>query len=293
MKKSIPAGKKVAKPTRPPVVIEHPIQVLPSKHKSHNSKLTMGLPEFSKSGELQTSSSKKCKNFQYFHMQLLSMKFLSLKAPTDPNDDGDEPYTPFDDDEESFSSSNYNSAPTTTAQSRPNEDLESQMEVLNRQIAQRQLEIQSLAQQKVLELNEEQATRIYEKITVPHDLSDILSKISNKQASDVQSMDVDDDDDEYVPTPMSGNDYRAGASYSAGMSQPAPIVNAMMDIDERVSLFQAQTQSNDDKPSRLATMTEADLMKLVPDGALQAPPAPNISEASPAIPGLEDDYEMN
>lgn len=177
------------------------------------------------------------------------------------------------------------------------------MEIINRQIAQRQLEIQSLAAGASLELNEEQATRIYEKITVPHDLSEILSKISKTDMKPMEIDDNDDGDDEYVPTPMGSVEYRAASSYSA-VSQPAPIVSSMMDIDERVALFQgippAPMIGNlpNDQPSRLANMTDADLMKLVPDGALEAPPAPNISgeRTQPAIPipGLEDDdYEMN
>lgn len=225
---------------------------------------------------------------------------MSILAPDDPNDDGDEPYTPFDDDDEPFIPPSYK-PPTATTQRGPGDDLESQMEIINRQIEQRQLEIQNLAQQKAMELNEEQATRIFEAITVPHDLSEILSKINEKQESETKPMEVDnnDEDDEYVPTPMGSMEYRAAASYSA-MSQPAPIVNSMMDIDERIAMFQAIPPApgisgipNNDQPSRLASMTEADLMKLVPDGALEAPPAPIIS-TQPSIPGLEDDdYEMN
>lgn len=177
------------------------------------------------------------------------------------------------------------------------------MEIINRQIEQRQLEIQNLAQQKAMELNEEQATRIFEAITVPHDLSEILSKINEKQESETKAMEIDnDEDDEYVPTPMVSMGYQA-ASYSA--MQSAPIVSSMMDIDERIAMFQGIVPPapgiisgipNSDQPSRLASMTEADLMKLVPDGALEAPPAPIISgeRLQPAIPGIEDDdYEMN
>lgn len=169
------------------------------------------------------------------------------------------------------------------------------------------MEIQSLAQQKALELTEDvqQASRIYENISVPHNLSEMLSTISKSQAGDMKQMDVDDDDgdDEYVPTPMSFGYGAAGASYSAASSQPAPIVNSMMDIDERVAMFQGPlpTQmetSAQDQPSRLANMTAADLMAMVPDGALEegAPPAPKISmdRKQPTIPGLDgnDDYEM-
>lgn len=162
------------------------------------------------------------------------------------------------------------------------------------------MEIQSLAKQKAMELNEEQATRIYENISVPHNLSEILSTITKNQASEMKSMEIDDDDgdDEYVPTAMGNMEYRAAASYSA-ISQTAPIANSMMDIDERISIFQGpsvmSSQPSDDQPSRLASMTDADLMKLVPDDAFEAPPAPKISgeRKQPSIPGLDDgDYEM-
>lgn len=170
---------------------------------------------------------------------------------------------------------------------------ESELDRINRQIEQRQMEIQSLAQQKVMEIDVEQATRIFENINVPANLTEMLSAISK---SETKPMDVDnDEDDEYVPTPMGGTQYRASASYSA-MSQPAPIVNSMMDIDERIAhLPMFQTPSVEEQPSRLATMSDADLMKLVPDDALEAPPPPNISgdRSQSSIPGLDgDDYEM-
>lgn len=220
---------------------------------------------------------------------------LNFSAPNETNDDGDEPYTPFDDDDRSLSPPNYNATTSTAAAVtiKPvvSEDLESQMEIINREIEQRQMEIQSLAQQKVMEINEEQATRIYENISVPHNLSEILSTITSR---DVKPMELEDNDDEeeYIPTPMTGY---AAPSYSA-MSQPAPIANSMMDIDERIAIFQAgpvEILQGDDQPSRLSNMTDADLMKLVPDGALEAPPAPKIS--GPPIPGLEDDddFAMN
>ena len=161
------------------------------------------------------------------------------------------------------------------------------MEIINREIEQRQMEIQSLAQQKVMEINEEQASRIFENISVPANLSEMLSTISSRDMKPIQ-IDDGDDDEEYVPTPMTGY---AATSYSAA-SQPVPIANAMMDIDERISIFQSVPEMQvDDQPSRLSNMTDADLMKLVPDGALEAPPAPKIS--GPPIPGLDEDFEMN
>lgn len=214
--------------------------------------------------------------------------------------DGDEPYTPFDEDDEVLAPPGYN---TVTVEAKTaSEDFESQMKMINREIEQRQMEIQSLAQQKALELTEDvqQASRIFENISVPHNLSEMLSTISKSQASDMQPMDVDDDDgdDEYVP--MSYGYGAAGASYSAASSQPAPIANSMMDIDERIAMFQgSQVESSaQDQPSRLSNMTAADLMAMVPDGALEegAPPAPKISmdRKQPTIPGLDgdDDFEM-
>lgn len=262
------------------------------KHKSHNSKLTMGLPEFSKSGELQpVSTSRKCK-LQGFHLVIHEFILIfPLSAPLDTNDDdGDEPYTPFDDDDELVLPPVFKPTPSKSS----NADIENEMEKITREIEQRQMEIQSLAKQKAMELNVEQATRIFENISVPHNLSEILSTISKSEA---KPMELDnDDDDEYVPTAsMSSMEYNASASYSA-MSQAAPpIVNSMMDIDERIALFQAPTMIEDAQPSRLANMTDADLMKLVPDDAFEAPPPPNISgeQNQLAIPGLDADYEMN
>lgn len=59
VKRAAALMKKVSKTSRPPG--DNPIQAMFAKHKSTSSKLTMGLPEFSKSGELQTTSTRKCK----------------------------------------------------------------------------------------------------------------------------------------------------------------------------------------------------------------------------------------
>lgn len=156
------------------------------------------------------------------------------------------------------------------------------------------MEIQSLSMQKVNDIDEKEASRIFENIVVPHNLGEMLSTISKNQANEMKAINIDDndDDDEYVPIPMASvADYRSAASYSAINQQQQPIVNSMMDIDERIAMFQSPV---DEQPSRLASMTAADLMKLVPDGAFEPPPPPIISELKqPTIPGLgDDDYEM-
>lgn len=160
------------------------------------------------------------------------------------------------------------------------------------------MEIQSLAKQKLHELDEEEASRIFETINVPHNLSEMLSTISKNQTNEIKSMEIDDDDDEYVPIPMANTmEYRSAAGYSAINQQQQPVANSMMDIDERIAMFHSpphQTMPVDEQPSRLASMTAADLMKLVPDGAFEPPPAPIISEhKQPSIPGLgNDDYDI-
>jgi hypothetical protein len=172
------------------------------------------------------------------------------------------------------------------------------MEKLEREIQERQNEIQTLA---ALELNEEQATKIFENISVPHNLSEILSTIKASE-NDPKSIDIDDEDEEYVPmsTKSSGISYRASTSYVNSMTQQQPpIVNSLMDIDERITLFRQELpglnnlpiSSPNEQPSRLALMSDADLMKLVPDEALgEAPPPPIISNEPSSIPGLE--YEQ-
>lgn len=169
------------------------------------------------------------------------------------------------------------------------------MEQLNREIERRQMEIQTLAQQKALELDEEQATKIFEQIRVPHNLSEILSTI---KASEPKPMEIDEDDDDEEYVPISGasksgiHEYRPSTSYP-NVIQQAPIVNSMMDIDERINLFRQEMPAVTEQPSRLASMSDADLLALVPEDALQAPPPPIISSNSISelsIPGLE--YEM-
>lgn len=214
-----------------------------------------------------------------------------LKIAPSPSDD--EPYEPMDEDVDDLRRTSSTSI--SSAKLNSSDDLESQMEQINRQIELRQMEIQKLAQQKAMELDEASASRIFEQISVPHNLSEILSTI--KASSESKPMEIDDDDDddlEYVPMSTTASsqptaEYRASTSYS---TINPPIVNSMMDIDERINLFRAQemtappAQQQQSSQSRLATMSDADLMKLVPDNALMAvPPPPVISE--PAIPGLE------
>jgi hypothetical protein len=253
---------------------------------------------------------------QVFYFKSLQSHVITVSFPPiafsssskERGGDDDEPYTPFDDEDSLSESPVFNNSslppPTSskssgTVKQSANDDLESEMEKLEREIEQRQNEIQTLAKQKALELDEEQATKIFENINVPHNLSEMLSTIqaSEPKPMEIDNDDDDDDDDEYVPmsTIASSLEYRASTSYVSSMSQQQPpIVNSMMDIDERINLFRQEMpgmnnlpiSSPMEQPSRLASMSDADLMKLVPDDALEAPPPPMISNES-AIPGLE------
>lgn len=259
-----------------------------TESKGHTSKLTMGLPEFSKSGDLVTKDP-----FNKGWLRFLLSKFIFNQisfhsAPDKSNDDGDEPYTPFDDDDVHCKTSSYRE-PSKTA----NDDIESEMASLNHEIEQRQMEIQTLAKQKAIELDVAQATRIYENINVPHNLSEMLSTITKTQVGESLLMD-DDADEEYVPGPIERSVQHAPVHYSA-MPSSLPIVNSMMDIDERIPMYQRPTNSSlareNVQPSLLANMTDADLMKLVPDGAFPAPPPPNISNHSHVASAEANDFE--
>lgn len=135
------------------------------------------------------------------------------------------------------------------------------MELINKQIEERSKEIQSLAQNKLLDLNEEEAKRIYENIVVPDNLTEILSKFASADAtSSMKSQMSTNVDEEYIPELPA---YTPSSSYSH--SKP-PIVNEMMDIDERV--FQQpryEPQSESSGGSRLRGMTASELLQLVPD----------------------------
>lgn len=240
------------------------------------------------------------------HFMHFSPFFTSNFTANSPLQGDDEPYEPFDDDDEPITHFNPPAASTSSGTQKLNtsEDLESQVEFLSRQIEQRQWEIQKLAQQKAMELNEEQASRIYEQVSVPYNLSEMLSTI--KASSEMpKKMEVDDEDDddefEYIPTSgvaSSNIEYRASTTSSYGAINPQTIVSSEMDIDERINLFREQEMPVlvplTTTTSRLAQMSDADLMKLVPDDAFEAPPAPIISgNNEPPIPGLEyDDMEI-
>lgn len=144
------------------------------------------------------------------------------------------------------------------------------MELIDKQIEERKIELQNLAQKNLLDLNEEEAKRIYENVELPDNLTEILSKISSVDVtSSMQTSSSHHMDEEYVPTAITDiPQYTASTSYSHS-SANQPIVNEMMDIDERV--FPAQmpvsygNHSGDHSRSILSGMTASELLKLVPD----------------------------
>lgn len=188
---------------------------------------------------------------------MLSFQILITSALNEPYD---EPYEPYDED-----------LPLRVRSSPKQDDLKTQMDLIDKQIQERKLEIQNLAQKNLLDLNEEEAKRIYENVELPDNLTEILSKITSADATSLlQTGSSHHLDEEYVPTAISDLPrYTASSSYSRPTLSQSIVVNEMMDIDERV--FPAQIPSrfenlpSDQGRSILSGMTTSELLKLVPD----------------------------
>lgn len=141
------------------------------------------------------------------------------------------------------------------------------MELLDKQIEERRQEIQSLAQNNLLDLNEEEAKRIYENIVVPDNLTEILSKFASTtdSSNSLQPNMSSNVDEEYIPGLVSElPSYTPSSSFSHALPKPA-IVNEMMDIDERIYQPRFDNSIDNSGVSRLRGMTDSELLKLVPD----------------------------
>lgn len=150
--------------------------------------------------------------------------------------------------------------------------MKSQMELIDRQIQERKLEIQNLAQKNLLDLNEEEAKRIYENVELPDNLTEILSKISSVDTSALQTGSSHRLDEEYVPTAINSDipRYSAASSFPrTNHNQQTIVINEMMDIDERVFPVQIPQRFEslpvDQGRSILSGMSNSELLKLVPD----------------------------
>ena len=202
------------------------------------------------------------------------------------NDDDDEPYTPFDDD--SSTPPPQYMASTSNENNKHNTSDDYEIAQLEKQIAKKQMEKRQLINQI--------PDGAYENIELPSNLTEILSRFQNSSVptgGDNVGMSIDDDDDddddEYVPTAMTGIrnvEYHPNAPM---LVIPPPIYNpqsSLMDIDERI--FHQAPPHHVVEESKLSTMSEADLMKLVPDGMdLDPPPMTSNLNKQPAIPGLD------
>lgn len=122
---------------------------------------------------------------------------------------------------------------------------------------------------------------IFENISLPANIGDILASIKNVTTGASQKMEVDDD--EYVPSSVTVSNYEYRSNTVSFPAPPAysaittplivPPVAAMvnpttMDIDERVFpmvIPMAPAESTSSGDSKLAKMSTEDLMKLVPD----------------------------
>lgn len=136
-------------------------------------------------------------------------------------------------------------------------------------------------------------------ISIPSNLQEILNSIKNVsstlaadssttptttqqavrvgKASTYGKMTADDDDEEYTPTPISAPSYAPTIDY---------IPSKTISIDPATP--------NDNEPSKLARLTDEELLSMVPDDMdFDVPPVTKKSKysiAEPPPPGVEDEY---
>ena len=135
-------------------------------------------------------------------------------------------------------------------------------------------------------------------ISLPSNITEILASIKGKSNYGTNKMEVDEDDDEYVPTASTTSSYRATTypnflTNPPTMPMPPALLNSLLDVDER--MFVAPPSSGE---SKLAKMSEDELLKLIPDDVADV--ANNTAEVAPKKskwdiqcpppPGLEDDF---
>lgn len=203
-------------------------------------------------------------------------------------------------------------APVSTApDSLENEEIQRKMEEITRQIEAQKKEIADMFQSVPGNLEEpysptsmlgqdtggentmQQQMTTLENISIPSNLQDILNSI-NKVIPTNPHQALTDKDEEYTPSavgstaslasyqPASNSDYIP--TKMVGPSTSSPVMSSPMDVDMRVH----QTA-----PSKLAQLTEEELLSMVPDDVQLPPIAPKRTVykfSEPLPPGLEDEY---
>lgn len=243
-------------------------------------------------------------------------------------DDGDEPYSPGggsenDDLDNSTPVRQILNQPSTgitvplSAPTQPdsldNDEIQRKMEEITREIEAQKKEIADMFQMAPVNLDEpysptsmlgqdtgentmQQQMSTLENISIPSNLQDILNSINKViPTNPIISQTTTDKDEEYTPSAIGStaslasyepaSDYIPTKMVGPSSSISSPVMSSPMDVDMRVH----QTA-----PSKLAQLTEEELLSMVPDD-VQLPPIAQKRTvynkfAEPLPPGLEDEY---
>lgn len=206
--------------------------------------------------------------------------------------DGDSPYSPGgSDDEIPFQTSK--TIPTTSIQTSSlyaqmeQEEIQRKMDELNRQIEAQKMEIAGMLHSDVVNVDEPYSPTssmsssqkpstipALANISIPSNLQEILNSI--KQVSSLPTTDQSvisqsalNDDEEYTPTAMD-SEYNPSAGYiPTKASSLIHFQSASMDA----------MQSTSKEPSKLAQLTEEELLSMVPDD-IELPPVTSFKKQS-------------
>ncbi|KAL7727010.1 hypothetical protein ACLKA6_010053 [Drosophila palustris] len=167
-------------------------------------------------------------------------------------DDPNAPYSP------GGSSDDNDDLPTSTPGNK--NDLERKVDEINKQIAAQRMEIAGLLNVEPSVLNKpSSSSSVLANISIPPDLTKILASIKDITETNVKS--VSADDEEYNPEDV----ITTNSSYGMGKRYP--------DCATRTK-------------SRLAQLSEAELLSMVPDNLVDLPPTTTTRHDEPPPPGV-------
>lgn len=202
--------------------------------------------------------------------------------------DGDEPYSPGGSDDE-IPFPNSKSLPTTSIQTSSlyaqmeQEEMQRKMDELNRQIEAQKMEIAGMLHSDVVNVDEpysptssmslsKKPTAIpaLANISIPSNLQEILNSINKRPTTDPSMISKSAlNDEEYTPIPMD-SDYNLSADY-------IPTKTSSLKHFQSSSIDTMQSTSKE--PSKLAQLTEEELLSMVPDD-IELPPVTSFKKQS-------------
>ncbi|XP_062543466.1 mucin-4 isoform X2 [Armigeres subalbatus] len=179
------------------------------------------------------------------------------------DDDDDEPYSPGGVSDDSDHFADVTAIVETKAP--PTLDFETELDELNRKIAEEKSEIVGIINKAELKEEEIKSTldpSLITDIAIPSNLSEILASIKSTSAVDMLKVGSEKDtDDEYVPSAVYSG-YKSGYGYGTGKSRTGI------------------SESTNPSTSRLAKLTEEELLRMVPDDSYLQPTSAKKSTSS-------------